>query len=117
MAQRIDVDTLRQAVESADLDSLVALYDDDAELRIIDRNSPPSRPRVLHGRDEIAEYLDDVCGRDMTHRIEEAVSGDGHLAFTEACEYADGTRVYCAAMLEIENGRIRRQTNVQAWDE
>lgn len=117
MAQRIDLDALRRAVESSDRDALVALYDDDAELRIIDRNSPPSRPRVLHGRTEIADYLDDVCGRDMTHRLEDAVSGDGHLAFTEACEYADGTRVYCAAMAEVEDGRIRRQTNVQAWDE
>jgi hypothetical protein len=117
MAHRIDLETLRQAIEGAELASLLALYDDAAELRIIDCKSPPSRPRVLHGREQIAEYLDDICGRDMTHRLEQVVSSDGRLAFTEACEYADGTRVYCAAMAEIENGRIRRQTSVQAWDE
>lgn len=31
MAQRIDLDALRRAVESSDRDALVALYDDDAE--------------------------------------------------------------------------------------
>ncbi|TIW66786.1 MAG: nuclear transport factor 2 family protein, partial [Mesorhizobium sp.] len=27
------------------------------------------------------------------------------------------TKVFCAAMLELKNGRIARQTVVQAWDE
>jgi hypothetical protein len=49
----------------------------------------------------------------MTHRIER----EGGVAFNEVCEYPDGTRVLCAAMLEVEDGRITRQTNVEAWDE
>jgi hypothetical protein len=38
------------------------------------------------------------------------------LAFTQACAYPDGTRVFCSAMIELEQGKIARQTNVQAWD-
>ena len=35
-------------------------------------------------------------------------------AFTQACTYSDGTKVSCAAMLDIEGGKIVRQTAVQA---
>src|SRR3984957_17977137 len=35
-------------------------------------------------------------------------------AFTQACTYPDGTKVSCAAMLDIEGGKIVRQTAVQA---
>jgi hypothetical protein len=35
-------------------------------------------------------------------------------AFTQACTYPDGTKVSCAAMLDIEGGKIGRQTAVQA---
>jgi hypothetical protein len=30
--------------------------------------------------------------------------------------YPDGTRVFCAAMLELADGKISSQTIVQAWD-
>ncbi len=45
---------------------------------------------------------------------QKAASG---LDFEELCEYPDGTRVLCAAMLEVEDGRISRQTSVEAWNE
>ena len=39
------------------------------------------------------------------------------MAFTQACAYPDGTKVYCMAALKLEDGRIAEQTVVQAWDE
>jgi hypothetical protein len=53
----------------------------------------------------------------MTHRLEQLVLGDGSAAFTEACQYPDGTRVLCAALLELRDGKIARKVGVQAWDE
>lgn len=71
----------------------------------------------LRGRKAIAAHLSDICARDMTHRVERVVAGDDGAAFTEACAYPDGTRVQCAAVLDLVGGRIVRQVGVQAWDE
>lgn len=113
----LDFEALRHAVEHRDADALVALYADEAELRIVNRNATPSYASLLVGRAAISGYLDDVCGRAMTHRIEREVVGEWRVAFNEECEYPDGTKVLCAATLEIEDGRIVRQFNVEAWDE
>jgi ketosteroid isomerase-like protein len=112
----VAVDTLRTAIEGRDAAKLIALYADDAVMRIIDRDHPPSRPRELKGRAAIAAFYDDVCSRAMTHTIEAGVSDGRRLAFTQACAYPDGMRVFCSAMIEIADGKIARQTNVQAWD-
>jgi ketosteroid isomerase-like protein len=112
-----DFEALRRGVEQLDAELLIGLYAGDAELRIVNRYTTPSSPRELHGNEEIAEYLRDVCGRAMTHRIENEVVGENRVAFNEACEYPDGTKVFCAATLEVRDGKISRQVNVEAWDE
>ena len=114
--QAISLADLKRAIEGRDAKTLAGFYADDALLRIIDRDNPPSRPRELRGRPAIAAYYDDVCGRAMTHRIESGVANGEALAFTQACSYPDGTKVFCSAMLDIANGKIVRQTAVQAWD-
>jgi len=72
---------------------------------------------VLHGKEEISEMLRDVCGRAMTHHIEDAIVGENRVAFNEACEYPDGLKVLTASTLELRDGMIVRQTNIEAWDE
>jgi ketosteroid isomerase-like protein len=113
----VSATALKRAIEGRDGDKLSSFYADDAVITIIDRNNPPSRPRQLAGQPAISTYWHDVCGRDMTHRVDVGPSENGRLAFTEACSYADGTKVFCAAMIELDHGRIKRQTVVQAWDE
>jgi ketosteroid isomerase-like protein len=110
-------DKLRRAIEERDASSQLALYADDAEVRIVDRDHPPRVPRVLRGRDEIRAWIEDVSARDMTHRVENEVLGDGRAAFTEACRYPDGTNVVCSAVLDVREGRIARALVVQVWDE
>jgi len=107
---------LKQAIESRDAATLIGLYAEDATIRIIDRDNPPSAPRELKGKTDIAAYFTDVCGRAMTHAVENGVETPTALAFTQACAYPDGTRVFCSAMLDIADGKIARQTVVQAWD-
>ena len=34
--------------------ALLSLYADDAEMRVVDRNTQPSHPKVMHGREQIA---------------------------------------------------------------
>ncbi len=112
-----DFEAMRRAIEQLDADLLLSLYADDAEMKIVNKNATPSSPREIQGKEEIAEYLRDVCGRAMTHRIEREVLGEGRIAFNEECEYPDGTRVMAATTLEVRDGKIVGQVNVEAWDE
>ena len=113
----IDFEALRRSIEQRDLEALVDLYADDAEYQRIDRNSPPSSPMVVRGKEAIAEYWRDVLGREMTHRVQDEVVGEERIAFSDACQYPDGMRVIGAENLEVRAGEIVRHVSVQAWDE
>jgi len=52
----------------------------------------------------------------MTHELERVVVSSDHAAFIETCRYPDGTRVQCVAVLDLDDGRIVRQSGVSAWD-
>jgi SnoaL-like domain len=117
MAPGLDFEAMRRAIEESDYEALVALYADDAELRTVNKNSTPSSPQVLRGKEEISELLRDVCGRAMTHGVEEEVVGENRVAFNEACEYPDGLKVLTATTLELQDGKTVRQTNIETWDE
>jgi hypothetical protein len=115
-SKSVTVARLKQAIEGRKAGSLAALYADDAIVQVIDRDNPPSNPRRMNGRSEIALYFDDVCGRDMTHKVEAGVAVGNRLAFTQSCAYPDGTKVFCSAMIDLKGGKIARQVVVQAWD-
>jgi ketosteroid isomerase-like protein len=108
---------IKQAIESRDGRALASFYADDALLRIVDRNNPPSKPREVKGRNAITTFWDDICSRAMTHRVETSVASGNQIAFSQACAYPDGMKVLCLAMCELNGGKIVRQTVVQAWDE
>lgn len=109
--------TLHRALEGRDLNALMSLFADDAELRVVDKGHPPSMPMEFKGKPAIEQYYRDVFGREMTHTILQEVASEGSLAYTEDCEYPDGTHVLTNSMVEIENDRIVREVDVQAWDE
>ena len=95
----------------------MGLYAEYAELYSVNRITTPSSPEVLRGKEAIAERLEDVCGRDMSHRVEDEVVGQDRIAFNEACEYPEGFKVLAAQTLEVRDVKIVRQVNVEAWDE
>jgi ketosteroid isomerase-like protein len=112
-----DFAAMKRALERSDAETLAALYAEDAEMEIVDRNRPPSSPMRLIGRDAIAGFWRDVCLREMTHAVGEEVVGAARAAFVERCAYPDGCNVVSAMTLELRDGRIRRHLTVQAWDE
>jgi hypothetical protein len=113
-----DVETLRRAIEGNTAATLLSLYADDAEIRVVDRNTQPSHPKLLHGRSEISEMLEDVYSRDIkAHKLEQCVVQEDRVAFTESCEYSDGVRVFAESMVSLRDGKIVDQTMIQAWDE
>jgi ketosteroid isomerase-like protein len=108
---------IKRAIEGRDGRMLASFYADDAVVRVIDRNNPPSKPREVRGKSAINTFWDDICSRAMTHKVDASVAEGNRLAFTQACTYPDGVKVFCVAMIEIKGGKIAEQTVVQAWDE
>jgi ketosteroid isomerase-like protein len=108
---------IKQAIESRDGGMLTSFYADDAVLRVVDRNNPPSRPREIKGKNAIGTFWDDICSRAMTHKVDASIADANKLAFTQACAYPDGMKVLCLAFCELKGGKIAKQTVVQAWDE
>jgi hypothetical protein len=95
----------------------LSMYAPDATVTILDRISQPSSPRVLHGRDEVREWLEDMFIRDMTHSVTHSVGDDAGAAYALACRYPDGLQVACTTVMALESGQIKDQTIIQVWDE
>jgi ketosteroid isomerase-like protein len=112
----VDIEALSRAIESRDAAGVLAFYADDATLTLVDRDHSPSAPTVFEGKAQIEAYYRDICGRNMDHRVRDAVATPGGLAYAQHCRYPDGTRVLCATVATVRDGLIRSQTGVQAWD-
>ena len=114
--ETISLKSLRHAIETRDGAALGRFYADDAVLLIIDQLNPPSQPREIKGHAAVAAYFDDVCGRAMTHAVEDGIESGDRMAFNQVCRYPDGKGVFCSATIELAGGKIARQVMVQAWD-
>jgi ketosteroid isomerase-like protein len=112
-----DLARFARATEERDASTLLTMYADDAVVTIADKDAPPSAPRVLNGRDEIRAWIEDLTGRDMTHRVGHTVRDDSGAAYVVTCRYPDGAHVLCSTVIELTERRISRQSVVQVWDE
>jgi hypothetical protein len=112
----VDIDALRTAIEARDADGIAAWYAPDAALTILDRDHPPAAPAVHLGVDAIRAYYQEICGRNVSHEVRDAVASPGGFAFTQHCRYPDGTAVLCATVARTQDGKIHSQTAVQVWD-
>jgi hypothetical protein len=86
----VTVAALKRAVEGRNAAALAGMYAEDAVMLVIDRDHPPSSPRRLAGKAEIASYFGDVCGRDMTHMIESGVARLLRLLFPRCLRARSG---------------------------
>ena len=93
------------------------MYGPNATVTIVDKITQPGSPRVLHTREEIRSWLEDICGREMTHSVSQTVKERDRAAYLEECRYPDGTNVVCATVIALDTGQISDQTVVQIWDE
>jgi hypothetical protein len=112
-----DIARFCEAAEGRDAETQLSMYAPDAAVTIADRINQPGAPQRLRGREQIAGWLRDICGREMSHRVQHSVADATGAAFSEACRYPDGTNVLCATVLRLADGQISEQTVVQAWDE
>jgi hypothetical protein len=103
-----------ERLDSAAVRDLVAA---DVEFVEIDSRTPPSAPAKLVGVDSLVAAIEDIASRGLEHEIVGEVIGEHKAAFHSRCRYPNGERVEGMAFLELEDGRIKRMTEVQAFDE
>ena len=113
---RLDLEAFRRAYEKWDIEALLDLYADDVELVQIDRDHPPSSPRVRHGRDGLRGMFEHCAAAGVTASVEPAVADGNRAAATVTCAFPGGRKVVANTILELDGGRIIRERALQAGD-
>jgi hypothetical protein len=96
IANGLNFEALRYAIERSDPDLVLGFYAEDAELSIVNDAFSQNSPFEL-------------CGK-----AEQEIVGEERVTFREACEYPDGSRVRVETTLEVRDGKIVRQEEVAA---
>jgi ketosteroid isomerase-like protein len=112
-----DLDALKRGYQEWDIEALLALYADEVELIQIDRDNPPSSPRVRHGKDVFKGMFEHCAAAGVKATVENAVAGDDRAAATLTCEFPGGRKVIANAALELRDGRIVRELDVASGDQ
>jgi ketosteroid isomerase-like protein len=111
-----DLEALRRGYEEWDIQALLGLYADDVELVQIDRDNPPSSPRVRHGKEVFKGMFEHCAAAGVKATVENAVTADDRAAATVICEFPGGRKVVANASFELEDGHVVRERDVQAGD-
>ena len=112
-----DLETFRRGYEEWDIDALLALYADKIELIQIDRDNPPSAPRVRHGKEMFKGMFEHCAAAGVKATVENLVAEETRAAATITCEFPGGRKVLANGIFEIEDGRIIRERDVTSGDE
>jgi hypothetical protein len=80
-AGRLDFGALRDAIERSDAGALLGFYAEDAELRVVNADTPNGPAFELLGRSEIEKYLRAVCDQGMTCAVEGESVDKGGITF------------------------------------
>jgi hypothetical protein len=111
-----DLEALKRGYEEWDIEALLALYAQDVELIQIDRDNPPTAPRVRHGKDVLQGMLEHCAAAGVRATVENVVAGPERAAATITCEFPGGRKVVANSILEIEDGLIVVERGVHAGD-
>lgn len=109
--------TIRDGFHKRDAAMLASVYADDVEYIVINRNNPPSKRLVLRGRKAVQEMFTELCAREMTHEVANAVAGSNAIAYVVRCRYPDGCNVVGLYNAMLKDGRIVGEISVDCWDE
>jgi ketosteroid isomerase-like protein len=112
---RFDFDLLKRSFESWDVETLLDLYDDEVEQIEMDEVTPPAAPRVRH-KDELRQIFENGCRAGVKIGVDNPVVGEDRVACTFTCAFDDGRRIVANSIIDVRDGRIVRQFDVQARD-
>jgi ketosteroid isomerase-like protein len=112
MAKTFDIDAYGRALEHWDVNALLEMYTQDAEFVQINRENPPSAPRVHRGRETLARLFSHCASVGVKSTVHHAMGGDERAAAAVTCQFPDGRRIAFNQLFELRDGRIARQTEV-----
>ena len=112
-----DWPAFRSCFEALDAEGLADHIAEDVVYSQVDSKTPPDSPRVVRGIGELRELIGYLTTTGLKTRITDEVVTPDKLAFTAECVYPDGKRVIGNTIAHIEDGRIKRLSEVQAFDE
>jgi hypothetical protein len=105
-----DLPGLSRAIQSQDHRYQLALYADNAELEILDRGHLDAPLQVLHGKAEIAKWLDAMSTTAVRYQVRDPLRGPDVVGFTEECIYPDGKTLVFECTAEVSRGQIKHAT-------
>jgi ketosteroid isomerase-like protein len=111
-----DLEAFRRGYEEWDLDALLALYADEVELIQVDRDNPPSAPRIRHGKEMFKGMFEHCAAAGVKATVENALTGNDRAAATVTCEFPSGRKVVANGIFELEDGRIVCERQVLSGD-
>jgi ketosteroid isomerase-like protein len=115
-AVQFDVEAFKRAYEQWDIEALLDRYADDVELVQVDRDNPPSAPRVRQGKDVFKGMFEHCAAAGVKATVEHTIAGQDRAAATVTCEFPGGRKVLANSILEIQDGRIVRERDVISGD-
>ena len=107
---RFDLDGLSRAIQSGNVGYQLALYANDAEVQIIDSNDPACCPQVLHGKDAIGSWINDLLAQGVTPTVMHPVLACDHVALVEEVHMPDGRNLLFHCTAEVHGGQITKET-------
>jgi hypothetical protein len=110
------LDDFGRAVDGGDLEYQLALYRDDAEVRVVYLEGPSRFLQILQGPVAIRAWLRRVHQENLPHRVIKLVDGGDRVAFTEEYKRPDGTFALSMSTAELSDGFITQQYSIWGWD-
>lgn len=111
-----DLEAFRRGYEEWDIEALLGLYADEVELIQIDRDNPPSAPRVRHGKDMFRGMFEHCAAAGVKATVENTVADERRIAATVTCEFPGGRKVVGNGIFDLEDARIVRERQVLSGD-
>ena len=111
-----DFSAYKLAFEAKDALRWIEFFADDAEWIEYRNQDPPSRPRHIHGKAEIQRYVESLARGSPSRTIESEVISTDRVAFRTWTALLGGQWIVEHVILEIVDGKISKQVDVEAWD-
>jgi ketosteroid isomerase-like protein len=111
------LEEFRRGYQTWDVEALVALYAEDVEIIQIDRDHPPSDPRVRSGKDVMRGMFEHCAHAGVKATVENGVAGEDRAAATVTCEFPNGRKVVANAILGLRDGLIVREYDIVCGDQ
>jgi ketosteroid isomerase-like protein len=111
-----DFHAFKRALEQRDVDRWVEFYADNAEWLEYRPFDPPRTPNRVLGKAAIGELLRHLSAIDMALAVSNEVIACDRAAFRVDVTLGDGKQIIEHVIIEVADGKIVRQVDVEAWD-